>query len=163
MNTEPLFNNFKVKQLELPNRFVMAPMTRAASPQNIPNEINRQYYEARAKGGVGLIISEGTYINPYASENGFSDPKRVPHFYGEKALNGWKIIVDAVHNSGSKFIPQLWHVGSVRQTGIEPEPHKSGFGPSAVTHPHAAKKELPIAMTTLDIQNTINLENVVRI
>lgn len=155
-NIQALFKPFHSKNLTLPNRFVMAPMTRAESPGNIPNEINLNYYKARAAGGVGLIISEGTYINPYAAEGAFSNPEKVPHFYGNEALQGWKTIVDAVHQAGGKFIPQLWHVGSVRQTGIAPTPEKPGYGPSAVIHPHAAKSELPIVMTEKDIESTIN-------
>src|SRR3990167_6705759 len=113
-NISALFQPFTTKNLILSNRFVMAPMTRAESHNNIPNDTNILYYQARAKGGVGLIISEGTYINPYASESGFSDPSRVPHFYNTSAINGWKKVVEAIHEAKGRFVPQLWHVGSVR-------------------------------------------------
>ncbi len=156
MNTSSaLFQPFSLKKLTIPNRFVMAPMTRAQSPGNIPNENNVKYYATRAQGGVGLIISEGTYINPYAAENSFSDPEKVPHFYGEAAIAGWKKIITAIHEAGGKFVPQLWHVGSVRQTGCEPNLNQPGYGPSAVIHPHAFKSEVPIVMTEKDIQQTI--------
>lgn len=155
MNNSALFKPFTLKSLTVPNRFVMAPMTRAQSPGNIPNQTNILYYKARAAGGVGLIISEGTYINPHASESSFSDPKKVPHFYGKEAILGWKKIAAAIHEAGGKFIPQLWHVGSVRQSGIEPNPENPGYGPSAIVHPYASKSEMPLAMTQYDIEDTI--------
>lgn len=155
MSTSTLFQPFTLKNLTLPNRFVMAPMTRGQSPDNVPSDKNALYYQARAQGEVGLIISEGTYINPYAAENNFSNPRSVPHFYGEAAILGWKKVVEAVHAAGGKFAPQLWHVGSVRQTGSHPNPEKGGYGPSAVVHPHAFKSEVPVVMTEKDIQETI--------
>jgi 2,4-dienoyl-CoA reductase-like NADH-dependent reductase (Old Yellow Enzyme family) len=54
----------------------------------------------------------------------------VPHFYGEAALAGWKKVVDAVHAEGGKIVPQLWHVGSVRRIGTEPDASVPGYGPS---------------------------------
>lgn len=158
MNIDLLFEKLNLKDLYLENRIVMAPMTRAKAPENRPNDDTSDYYESRAKGGVGLIISEGSYINLNASESGFSDPTMVPNFFGSEALSGWKMVVEAVHKHGTKFIPQLWHVGSVRQTGMNPEPEKSGFAPSSVLNPNpgASKGDLPRVMTEEDIENIIN-------
>ena len=62
-NTDILFQPFKLKSLELPNRIVMAPMTRTKAENGIPGAINAEYYRKRAEGGVGLILSEGTVVN----------------------------------------------------------------------------------------------------
>ena len=61
-NTTALFEPFKSKNLALDNRVVMAPMTRTFSPENVPNDLNVEYYRRRAAGGVGLIITEGTCV-----------------------------------------------------------------------------------------------------
>lgn len=158
MNIDLLFEKFDLKGVPLKNRIVMAPMTRAKAPGNIPNENTISYYSQRAKGGVGLIISEGSYINSYAAEDNFSDPSKVPHFFGHEAISGWKEVVKGVHNYGAKFMPQLWHVGSVRQSGMIPAPEKSGFGPSAVLNPNpgAHKGEVAHVMTSQDIEQVIN-------
>ena len=85
----------------------MAPMTRSFSPGGVPGPDVAAYYRSRAEGGVGLIVTEGTYI-PHPT-SGF-DP-RVPHLYGDEALAGWRRVVDDVHSAGGKMFPQLWHVG----------------------------------------------------
>mgnify|MGYP000216807428 CR=1 FL=1 len=112
--------------VSLANRIVMAPMTRSFSPGGVPNSKVIEYYRRRAAAGVGLIITEGTTVGHKAS-NGYPN---VPHFYGEAALAGWKKVVDAVHAEGGKIVPQLWHVGSVRRIGTEPDASVPGYGPS---------------------------------
>src|SRR5580658_8147590 len=108
-SADALFTPFAIQQLTLANRIVMAPMTRSFSPGGIPGPDVAAYYRRRAEGGVGLIVTEGTYP-PYAAA-GF-DP-RVPHLYGEEALAGWRRVVHAVHDAGGKIFTQLWHVGMV--------------------------------------------------
>lgn len=85
----------------------MAPMTRTFSPGGVPGADVAAYYRRRAEGGVGLILTEGTWI-PHASA---SNEENAPRFYGDDALDGWRAVVDAVHAAGSKIMPQLWHVG----------------------------------------------------
>ena len=80
-STEALFRPFQLKGLTLSNRIVMAPMTRSHSPGGVPGADVAAYYRRRAEGGVGLIITEGTYPDHPAA--GF-DPN-VPRFYGEQA------------------------------------------------------------------------------
>ena len=105
--TALLFKPFTIKNLVLTNRIVMAPMTRAKSPGGVPGPEVAAYYRRRAEGGVGLIITEGTYVpRPTA---GFQPD--VPHFYGEQSLAGWKRVAEEVHLAGGKIFPQLWHVG----------------------------------------------------
>jgi 2,4-dienoyl-CoA reductase-like NADH-dependent reductase (Old Yellow Enzyme family) len=105
--TELLFQPFRLKSLNLKNRFVMAPMTRKFSPGGVPTDDVASYYRRRAEGDVGLILSEGTVINRPASSN---EPT-VPHFYGDNALAGWKKVVDEVHSAGGAMAPQIWHMG----------------------------------------------------
>lgn len=144
----PLFAPFKLGPLSLSNRIVMAPMTRNFSPKGVPNQAVVDYYRRRAESGVGLIVTEGTVIN-HAGANGYPN---VPHFYGEEALAGWKQVVEAVHAAGGKIAPQLWHVGSVRRLGTEPDPQVPGFGPM---EKQKEGKLLVKAMTQADIDDVV--------
>ncbi|MEJ7935916.1 NADH:flavin oxidoreductase [Sphingobium sp. AN558] len=112
---EGLFRPFDHGSLHLENRIVMAPMTRCFSPDGVPGEDVARYYRRRAEGGVGLIITEGTWI-PHPSASNEPD---APRFYGEDALAGWKRVVDGVHAAGGKMMPQLWHVGQTVKTIVE--------------------------------------------
>lgn len=133
MNTsqsvQSLFKPFTSEKMNLSNRIVMAPMTRSFSPNGVPGQNVVDYYRRRAENEVGLIVTEGTVINHPASAHG---PK-VPHFYGEEALNGWAKVVEAVHEAGGRIIPQLWHVGTERKVGSLPNPEALPVGPSGLT------------------------------
>ena len=129
-----LFSSYPFGRVTLPNRIAMAPMTRSHSPGNVPHEDVAAYYRRRAEGGVGLIITEGT---PPGSEGSHGYPD-VPSFYGEDALAGWTRVVDEVHGASGFIIPQIWHVGSIRQPGVGPNPDDPSMGPSAVVHPSLA-------------------------
>lgn len=110
MSTNALFNPFSYKSLELKNRMVMAPMTRAQALNGIPTQHVADYYARRANSEVGLILSEGTVINRSTSKN----IKDIPDFYGSEALDGWKNVIEGVHRNGGKMGPQIWHVGDTR-------------------------------------------------
>lgn len=110
-----LFQPAKIGALELANRVAMAPMTRAMSPGGVPTEAVARYYERRAQGGVGLIITEGTFI-PHKSAG---HDRNAPRFYGDDALAGWRRVVERVHDAGGRIFPQLWHVGLVRKPKVE--------------------------------------------
>ncbi|WP_312171961.1 NADH:flavin oxidoreductase [Chryseobacterium sp.] len=135
MSTESLFTPFKYKNLELKNRIVMAPMTRAQSDNGVPTQQIADYYARRAAAEVGLILSEGTVINRPASKN----MQNIPDFYGTEALNGWKNVIDAVHHNGGKMGPQIWHVGDTRSSADYP----------------TVEMEKASTMTLEDIQDTI--------
>lgn len=148
MPIESLFQDFHCKSLHLKNRLVMAPMTRSFSPNGIPTDDVVRYYERRAKGDVGLILSEGTVIGRPSSSN---DPN-IPHFHGD-ALTAWQKVIDAVKASNGVMAPQIWHMG------VMPD-HQSGWkspvpfeGPSNRT---GWGKENGLAMSEEDIHNTIN-------
>ena len=106
-SVQSLFKPFTYGNLTLPNRIVMAPMTRQFSPNGVPGLDVADYYRRRAENGVGLIVTEGTVINHPDASN----LANVPNFFGKDALNGWTNVVSAVHEAGGRIIPQIWHRG----------------------------------------------------
>lgn len=144
----PLFRSFEYKSLRLRNRVAMAPMTRNFSPDNVPGENVAAYYRRRAEGGVGLLITEGTTVD-HPAANGYPN---VPAFHGERALAGWKRVVDEVHAVGGAIIPQLWHVGAVRREGVEPDPSVPGYSPSGLYKPGRPNGR---AMSKQDIRDVV--------
>src|SRR5271155_5186640 len=105
-----LFQPVRINGLRLPNRVVMAPMTRCFSPGGVPGPDVAAYYRRRAEGGVGLIMTEGTSPNHPQAAN----MPQIPHLYGEEALAGWKKVVEGVHSAGGRIFSQIWHVGAVQ-------------------------------------------------
>lgn len=102
-----LFESIKIGSLELKNRIVLAPLTRArASEGRIPNDLMATYYEQRST--AGLIISEATAITESAV--GYAN---TPGIWSDHQIEGWKKITKVVHASGSKIVLQLWHVGRI--------------------------------------------------
>ena len=147
MTIESLFRPFAYKSLKMPNRIAMAPMTRSFSPEGQPGENVAAYYRRRAENQVGLILTEGTVVARPAAAN---DPN-VPHFHGP-ALEGWKRVVDEVHDAGGLIAPQLWHVGSARNpqtTWVAPGPVDS---PSGLSSPG---KRFGEAMSESDVADAI--------
>ena len=126
----------------------MAPMTRSFSPGGVPAANVADYYDRRATGEVGLIISEGTVVNRAASSN---DPD-IPRFFGEKALLGWKAVIDKVHSDGGVMAPQLWHMGVVAPKDSAWLPPAPFEGPSGYVAPGIIGG---VAMTEHDIADTI--------
>jgi len=134
-----MFKPFTCKGLSLPNRVVMAPMTRSHSPGGIPTDAVAQYYSKRAAADVGLIITEGTVVN----RGGASNDPNIPEFHGEQSLAGWQHVVDEVHQSGGKIAPQIWHMGMVRKPGTGLNPDAGSDSPSGITHRGKAVAEVP--------------------
>ncbi len=147
MSVDALFRPFQVKSLELPNRIVMAPMTRSFSPGGVPTADVAAYYRRRAEGGVGLIVTEGTVVERPAARNDAA----VPVFHGD-ALPQWRTVVDEVHAAGGLIAPQIWHVGSARGQGADWQPLGKVDSPSGLTAPGKQKFE---PMTDEDIADTI--------
>jgi len=93
----------------LANRFALAPMTRtSAEPNGTPNDLMADHYEAYAKGGFGLLITEGTYTDNGPSQ-GYANQ---PGIINAAQIEGWKTIVNRVHAAGSKMFVQLMHAGA---------------------------------------------------
>lgn len=110
-NTEPimttLFDPIRVGDLELPNRIIMAPLTRSrAGTSRVANRLMAKYYSQRAS--AGLIISEATVVSPMGI--GYAD---TPGIWSAEQVEGWKLTTRAVHQAGGRIFLQLWHVGRV--------------------------------------------------
>ena len=105
---QPLLQDFKLGNITLKNRVIMAPMTRsrADNPENKPADIHVTYYKQRA--GAGLIITEGAQVSERAV--GYVN---TPGIYTAAQVEGWKKVTEAVHNEGGKIFIQLWHVGRI--------------------------------------------------
>ena len=108
-----LFEPAQAGDIALANRIVMAPLTRNRSPGAIPNNLNATYYEQRAT--AGLIVTEGTPSSQQGQ--GYAD---VPGLYKQEAIEGWKKITDGVHSAGGKIVAQIWHVGRISHTSLQP-------------------------------------------
>jgi N-ethylmaleimide reductase len=110
-----LFTPITLGGLELPNRIVMAPMTRnrAGQPGNVPQPINALYYAQRAS--AGLIITEGSPISEMA--HGYPG---TPGIHNPAQVAGWKRVTCAVHARGGRIFLQLWHVGRVSHSSLLP-------------------------------------------
>jgi N-ethylmaleimide reductase len=114
MPTPDLFSPFQLGPLTLPNRAVMAPMTRnRAGPGNVPGELNAAYYAQRAS--AGLIVSEATQVSP----QGLGYPG-TPGIHSTEQVAGWKLVTDAVHRAGGRMFLQLWHVGRISHPSLQP-------------------------------------------
>lgn len=108
-----LFEPFDLAGLPLTNRVVMAPMTRARAESTIPDDMTVLYYSQRAS--AGLIISEGAPVSIEGRGYLFN-----PGLYSEEQVAGWRRVTDAVHEKGGKIFAQLWHVGRVSHTTLQP-------------------------------------------
>jgi 2,4-dienoyl-CoA reductase-like NADH-dependent reductase (Old Yellow Enzyme family) len=132
----PLFQALRVRQLVLKNRIVMSPMTRGFSPNGVPGDDVAAYYQRRAEGGTGLIITEGVGVDhPAALGDAGLREANLPQMYGAAALAGWRRVVDAVHAAGGVIFPQLWHQGVMRKVGTGPHPEAPSCRPSGLWGP----------------------------
>ena len=110
--------------LQLTNRIAMAPLTRNRSPGAVPTDLVATYYAQRAS--AGLIISEATAISHQGQ--GYAD---VPGLYAPEQIAAWKKVTAAVHAAGGRIVVQLWHVGRVSHTSLQPG-HAAPVAPSAI-------------------------------
>jgi len=121
-----LFTPLTLGPMTLPNRVLMAPLTRARStqPGDVPNEMNARYYAQRA--GAGLIIAEATQVSPQGKGYAFT-----PGIHTDKQVEGWRLVTDAVHDAGGRIFLQLWHVGRISHVDLQPG-GASPVAPSAI-------------------------------
>jgi 2,4-dienoyl-CoA reductase-like NADH-dependent reductase (Old Yellow Enzyme family) len=105
--SDPLFQSLQAGAFTLPNRIVMAPLTRCrASAGRVPNEMMARYYAQRAS--FGMILTEATSVSPMGV--GYPD---TPGIWSDEQIEGWKLVTRAVHQAGGQILLQLWHVGRV--------------------------------------------------
>ncbi len=124
-----LFDPYTAGALRLASRIVMAPLTRNRAPGGLANARMATYYRQRANPvtGAGLIITEATAISQQGQ--GYAD---VPGIWSEAQVTSWKQVTDAVHAEGGKIVMQLWHVGRVSHTSLQPG-GAAPVAPSAIT------------------------------
>jgi len=121
-----LFESYKLGDLTLRNRIVMAPLTRnRASSGDVPNDLMAEYYRQRAS--AGLIVSEASQISQQGQ--GYI---HTPGIYTEAQVAGWRRITDAVHDAGGSIFIQLWHVGRVSHVSLQPD-GGAPVAPSAIS------------------------------
>jgi len=120
-----LFDPVTVGDIALSNRVVMAPLTRNRAPGAVPTPLMATYYRQRAS--AGLLITEATAISQQGQ--GYSD---VPGLYAPEQVAGWKPVTAAVHAAGGKIVTQLWHVGRVSHSALQPN-GGAPVAPSAIT------------------------------
>ena len=133
MDVSPLLKPMHLGDLELPNRIIMAPLTRSRADNEgrVPNELMAEYYQQRA--GAGLIISEATIVDPMGA--GYAN---TPGIYSDEQTQGWKKVVNAVHDKGGRIFLQLWHVGRI-------------------SHPLFLNGELPVAPSAVKPAGHVSL------
>lgn len=124
-SADVLFQPISVGDLELPNRLVMAPLTRnRADDGNTVGELQQTYYAQRAS--AGLIIAEATQVVPEGQ--GYI---ATPGIHSAEQVESWKKVTDAVHAEGGRIVLQLWHVGRISHTSLQPD-GKAPVAPSAI-------------------------------
>ena len=126
-----LFEPVELGELTLPNRIVMAPLTRNRAVQGLkPGPLAVEYYRQRA--GAGLIIAEATQISPMGQ--GYLD---TPGVYSSDQVRAWRKVTDAVHDAGGRIFLQLWHVGRISHSSLLPDGaapvSSTGRRPNAMT------------------------------
>jgi len=127
-----LFDPLQIGDITLPNRIIMAPLTRQRAEEiRVPNALMAKYYAERAT--AGLIISEATSVTPQGV--GYAD---TPGIWSQEQVEGWKIVTNAVHAAGGKIFLQLWHVGRI-------------------SDPLFLNGELPVAPSAIPAQGHVSL------
>ena len=126
MNTSSLSTPAKLGRHTLRNRVVLPPLTRqrSAQPGNVPTALMAAYYRQRA--GAGFMVSEGAQIEPRGQGYAWT-----PGIYSAAQVDGWRQVTEAVHAEGGVIFAQLWHVGRVSHTALQPD-GAAPVAPSAI-------------------------------
>lgn len=164
MNTKTLFTPLQMGNLTLRNRIALPPLTRCRSeqPGNIPGEMMVDYYRQRAS--AGFMITEGTQIEPRGQGYAWT-----PGIHSAEQIAGWKKVTEAVHQEGGTLFCQLWHVGRVSHSALQPG-KQPPVAPSAIaadgvrvfieTAPGEGMltaPEMPRELTTAEVKEIVEL------
>ncbi|EPJ49399.1 MAG: N-ethylmaleimide reductase, FMN-linked [Osedax symbiont Rs1] len=164
MHTTPLFTPIQLGPLTLKNRIVLPPLTRSRSsqPGNIANELMAKYYSQRA--GAGFLVTEGTQIEPRGQGYAWT-----PGIYNAAQIAGWKKVTDAIHREDGVIFAQLWHVGRVSHTSLQPNAD-APVAPSAIAADNVkvfietapgegdlADPSTPRALTTSEVEELVRM------
>lgn len=141
---DPLFTPFTLGDLTLPNRVLMAPLTRsrAEPPDDVPNDLNALYYRQRA--GAGLIIAEATQVSRQGKGYAFT-----PGIHSQAQVEGWRKVTRAVHDAGGLIQLQLWHVGRISHPDLQPD-GELPVAPSAI-RPEGAQTFVSASSGMVDV------------
>src|SRR5215212_10622019 len=126
MSQTKLFEPYKLGPITLPNRLVMAPLTRnrAVPPGMVPSELAIEYYGQRAS--AGLLITEASQVSQQGQ--GYQD---TPGIYSREQVAAWRKVTDRVHANGGHIFIQLWHVGRISHVDLQ-ENGQAPVAPSAI-------------------------------
>src|SRR6201746_2761811 len=109
-----LFEPYKLRPITLPNRFVMAPLTRNRAVEGfVPGPLAAEYYSQRAS--AGLLVTEASQVSQQGQ--GYQD---TPGIYSKEQVAGWRKVTDRVHERGGRIFIQIWHVGRISHTSLQP-------------------------------------------
>src|SRR6202166_3897483 len=155
MGNQPLFRSYRMGDLDLPNRIVMAPLTRmrAQAHDHVPTVLQAEYYAQRAS--AGMIISEATAVSPEGF--GWLD---TPGLWTAEQVRGWRRVTDAVHAAGGRMIAQLWHTGAIShpelRDGAQPV-SAPNVNPGQLSFTRTGRKPTvtPRSLTKQEIQVTV--------
>lgn len=147
-SVDVLFQPVDLGNLKVPNRIVMAPMTRSFSPGHVPGPEVAAYYRRRAEGAVGLILTEGVSTNVTTA----TGTPNVPNVVTDEAKAGWKNVVSEVHGAGGRIGIQLWHEGPMRNAAKTEHPDVPSWSPSGEKMPG---KKIWEPMTDAEIETAI--------
>jgi N-ethylmaleimide reductase len=155
MSVQPLFTPVRMGDLDLPNRIVMAPLTRmrAGSIDHVPTALQAEYYAQRAS--AGLIVAEATAISPDGF--GYAD---TPGLWSADQVRGWRLVIDAVHAAGGRIVAQLWHTGAIAHPDVRGGSQPLSAADVDLLHesvtPSGRKPTVaPRPMTTAEIRQTV--------
>lgn len=164
MTGSTLFTPIRLGPFTLQNRLVLPPLTRSRStqPGNIPNALMAEYYRQRSS--AGLLITEGIQIEPRGQGYAWT-----PGIHSQQQIDGWKKVTAAVHLEGKPIFAQLWHVGRVSHTSLQPG-GAAPIAPSAIpatavsvfieTGPGTgalAEPSMPQALSTEQVKELVQL------
>ena len=164
MKDSILFESTTLGPYSLKNRIVLPPLTRSRSsqPGNIPTDLMATYYRQRT--GAGFMVTEGTQIEPRGQGYAWT-----PGIHSAEQILGWRKVTDAVHAEGGTIFAQLWHVGRVSHTSLQPN-GEAPVAPSAIpaegvsvfieTGPGTgalAPPSMPRALTTAEVKELVQL------
>jgi len=154
--TEALARPFRLGPHDLPHRIAMAPMTRnRAGPGNVPHALNAEYYRQRAS--AALVVVEATQV----SEQGVGYPL-TPGIHSPEQVAGWRLVTDEVHRAGGRIALQLWHVGRISHSSLQPggalpvAPSAIAAAGEAMTFEGMKPFETPRALETDEIPGIVD-------
>src|SRR4051794_15365094 len=146
-----LFEPYQLGPLKLPNRLVMAPLTRnRAAAGFVPGPLAAEYYSQRAS--AGLLVTEASQVSQQGQ--GYQD---TPGIYSKEQVAGWRKVTDAVHEHGGRIFIQIWHVGRISHVSLQPN-GGAPVGPSAI--PAKGKTFVGGAFTDISEPRALALEEI---